>query len=144
MGNVSHRSADLVPDCATKTATSDHSPLPLGSFLWKLWVLWQIVGDVEPGRFVCYEDMKLRFHARIIIERSERKAIGRRIPVKAAKKRRPADAAEASAIAWGRLAVRDEFFALSPSEICRANACSTAERCAMGLSAHFTVAVERA
>jgi hypothetical protein len=33
---------------------------------------------------------------------------------------------------------------LSPSEICRANACSTAERCAMGLSAHFTVAVERA
>jgi hypothetical protein len=33
MGNVSHRSADLVPDCATKTATSDHSPFPLGSFV---------------------------------------------------------------------------------------------------------------
>jgi len=31
--------------------------------------------------------MKLRFHARIIIERPKRKAIGRRIPVKAAKKR---------------------------------------------------------
>jgi hypothetical protein len=27
MGNVSHRSADLVPDCATKTATSGKSSL---------------------------------------------------------------------------------------------------------------------
>jgi hypothetical protein len=31
---------------------------------------------------------------------------------------------------------------LSPSEICRANACSTSERCAMRLSTHFAVAVE--
>jgi hypothetical protein len=142
MGNVGHRSADLVSDRATKTATSDHSPLPLGSFLWKLRVLRQIIGDVEPRRFVSHEDMNLRFHARIIIERAERKTIGRRIPVKAAKKRGTADATKTPVVAWRRLVVRDEFFALSPSEICRANACSTTERCAMRLSAHFAVAVE--
>jgi hypothetical protein len=86
--------------------------------------------------------MNLRFHARIIIERAEGKTIGRRIPVKAAKKRGTADAAEAPVVAWRRLVVRDEFFALNPSEICRANACSTTERRAMGLSAHFAVTVE--
>jgi hypothetical protein len=61
--------------------------------------------------------MKLRSYARIIVQRAERKAIGRRIPVKAAKKRRPANAAEASVVTWRRLVVRDKFFALSPSEI---------------------------
>jgi hypothetical protein len=140
MGNVGHRSADLVSDRATKTATSDHSPLPLGSFLWKLRVLRQIIGDVEPRRFVRDEDMKLRLHARIIVEHAEGKTIGRRIPVKAAKKRGTAQTRKASVVAWRRLVVRDEF--LSPSEICRANACSTSERCAMRLSTHFAVAVE--
>ena len=85
MGDVGHGSADLVPDRATKTATSDHPALALGSFLRELPVLWQIIRNVEPRCFVCDEDMKLRFHARVIIERAERKAIGRRIPVEAAK-----------------------------------------------------------
>ena len=84
MGNVSHRSADLVPDCATKTATSDHSALPLGSFRWKLWVFWQIVGDVEPGRFVCDEDMKSRF-TEILMNREHRGCDNQRNSVKAPK-----------------------------------------------------------
>ena len=142
MGDVGHRSVDLVSDRATKTATSDHRALPLRSFPWKLRVLRQIIGDVEPRRLVRDEDMKLRFHAWIIVERAEGKTIGRRIPVKAAKKRGTADVAEAPVVAWRGLVVRDEFFALSPSEICRANACSTSERCAMRLSTHFAVAVE--
>ena len=141
MGNLGHGSADLVSDCATKTATADHLRFPLARFFGSSGSR-QIIGDVEPRCFVRDEDMKLRFHARIIIERAEGKTIGRRIPVKAAKKRGTADAAEASVVAWGRLVVRDEFFALSPSEICRADACSTSERCAMRLSTHFAVAVE--
>ena len=117
MGDVGHGSLDLVSDRATKTATLDHSALPLGSFLRKLRVLWQIIRNVEPGRFVRNEYMKLRSYARIIVERAERKAIGRRIPVNAAKKRRPANAAEASVVAWRRLVVRNELFALGPAEI---------------------------
>jgi hypothetical protein len=86
--------------------------------------------------------MKRRFHARIIVERAERKTTLRRIPVKAAKERGTADAAEASVVAWRGLVVREEFFALSPSEICSADACSATERRAMRLSAYFAVTVE--
>jgi uncharacterized sporulation protein YeaH/YhbH (DUF444 family) len=42
---------------------------------------------VKPRRFVCDEYMKLGFDARIIIERPKRKAVRRRIVVKAAEKR---------------------------------------------------------
>lgn len=63
------------------------STVRLGSFLRKLRELWQIIGNVKPWRFVRDEYMKLRFHARIIIERSKRKAVKRRMIVEAAKKR---------------------------------------------------------
>ena len=63
------------------------STVGLRSFLRKLRKLWQLIGDVKPRRFVCDEYMKLGFDARIIIQRPKRKAVRRRIAVKAAKKR---------------------------------------------------------
>jgi hypothetical protein len=87
--------------------------------------------------------MKLGLDARIIIERPKRKAVERRIAVKAAKERRPADAAEASVVTRRGLVVRNQFFALNPSEIGRADARATAKSRAMRLSAHGAVAVER-
>ncbi len=86
--------------------------------------------------------MKLGFDARIIIERSKRKAVRRRIAIKSAKERGPADAAEASVVTWRGLVVRNQFFALNPSEIGRANARATTKSCAMRLSTHGAVAVE--
>jgi hypothetical protein len=80
--------------------------------------------------------MKLGFDARIIIERPKRKAVRRRIAIKAAKKRGPADAAEASVVTWRGLVVRNQFFALNPSEIGGANTRATTKSCAMSLSTH--------
>ena len=88
--------------------------------------------------------MKLRFHARIIIERSKRKAVKRRIVVKAAEKRRPADPAEATVVTWRGLVVRNEFFALYLPKIDGPNARATTKGRAMRLSTHSAVAVERA
>ena len=64
--------------------------------------------------------------------------------VKAAEKRRPADAAEASVVTWRGLVVRNQFFTLNPSEIGGPNARATAESRAVRLSTHRAVAVERA
>jgi len=86
--------------------------------------------------------MKLGFDARIIIERSKRKAVRRRIVIEAAEERGSADAAEASVVIWRGLVVRNQFCALNPSEIGGANACTTAKSCAMSLSTHGAVAVE--
>jgi len=80
--------------------------------------------------------MKLGFDARIIIERPKRKAVRRRIVVKAAKKRRPADAAEAAVVPRRGLVVRNQFFALNPSEIGGPYARATAESRAVRLSTH--------
>jgi len=87
--------------------------------------------------------MKLWLDARIVIERPERKAVRRRIVVKTAEKRRPADAAEAPVVTRRGLVVRNEFFALDPSEIGGPYARATAKSSAMRLSAHRAVAVER-
>jgi len=80
--------------------------------------------------------MELGFGARIIVERTKRKAVRRRIAVKAAKKRGSADAAETSVVTWRGLVVRNEFFALKPSEIGGANTRATTKSCAMSLSTH--------
>ena len=104
--------------------------------------MWQLIGNVEPRCFIRDEYMKLGLDARIIIERPKRKAVRRRMAIKAAEKRGPADAAEAPVVAWRGLVVRNQFFALNPSEIGGANARATAKSCAMRLSAHGAVAVE--
>jgi len=88
--------------------------------------------------------MKLGFDARIIIERPKRKAVRRRIAIEAAEERGSADAAEAPVVPRRGLVVRNQFFALNPSEIGRAHARATAKSCAMRLSTHGAVAVERA
>ncbi len=61
------------------------STLGSGSLLRKLRELRQLIGNVEPRRFVRDEYMNLRFHARIIIERAKGKAVRSRISVKTAK-----------------------------------------------------------
>jgi len=88
--------------------------------------------------------MKLRFYARIIIERPEGEAERRRIPVKAAKKWRPADAAETSMVTRRGLVIGNEFFTLDPAEIFGVNARATAKSRPMRLSTHGAVAIQRA
>jgi len=86
--------------------------------------------------------MKLGFDARIIIERPKWEAVRRRMVIKAAKERGPADATEASVVTWRRFVVRNQFFPLNPSEIGGANTRTTAKSGAMRLSTHGAVAVE--
>lgn len=115
-----------------------------GGFLRQLRKLWQLIGNVEPRRFVCDEYMKPGFDAGIIIERAKRKAVRGRIAVEAAEKRCAADTAEASVVPWRGLIVRHQCFTLNPSEISGSDARAAAESRAVRLSTHRAVAVERA
>jgi hypothetical protein len=106
-------------------------------------VLRQVVGDLEPGGFARYVEVKFRAYTRVIIETAESNAEFRN-PVRAVYDRRTADAAKPAMKSWRRFKV---FYDISPVyklEIFDANAGSAAEGSAMGLPAIRTMTMTAA